>query len=100
MGVRCCMAEKSEDESGQEPKAEEKSPEDRAPYQKNSDRDAVKSVDETRLKTLPGGLVDELEANYQEPEREGETELTVGDAGRYSAARDRSEDASYSQLPQ
>jgi hypothetical protein len=42
------MAEKSEDEPGQEPKAEEKSQEDRAPYQKNSDRDPVKSVEETR----------------------------------------------------
>jgi hypothetical protein len=43
-----------------------------------------------------GGLVDELEADYQEPKGEGEAELTVGNARRYSAARDRSEDASYS----
>ena len=44
------MAKKSEGESGQEqePKAEEKSQEDRAPYQKNSDRDPVKSAEETR----------------------------------------------------
>jgi hypothetical protein len=48
------MAEKSEGEAGQveEPKAEEKSQEDRAPYQKNSDRDPVKSVEETR--NIPG----------------------------------------------
>jgi hypothetical protein len=44
------MAKKSKGGSGQveEPKAEEKSQEDRAPYQKNSDRDPVKSVEETR----------------------------------------------------
>jgi hypothetical protein len=34
--------------SEQEPKATEKSPQDRAPYQKNADRDPVKSVEETR----------------------------------------------------
>ena len=42
------MAEKSKRASEQESKAEEKSPQDRAPYQKNSDRDPVKSVEETR----------------------------------------------------
>ncbi len=42
------MAKKSKLASGREPKAEEKSQQDRAPYQKNSDRDPVKSVEETR----------------------------------------------------
>jgi hypothetical protein len=51
-------------------------------------------------KALAGGLVDELEADEQEPKGERETELTVGDAGGYSAACDRSEDATYSQLPE
>jgi hypothetical protein len=32
------------------------------------------------------GLIDELEADHQEPEGEGEAELAVGDAGGYSAA--------------
>jgi hypothetical protein len=44
------MAKKSKRTSGreQESKAEEKSQQDRAPYQKSSDRDPVKSVEETR----------------------------------------------------
>ena len=43
------MAKKSKGGSGErEPKTEEKSQQDRAPYQKNSDRDPVKSVEETR----------------------------------------------------
>jgi hypothetical protein len=42
------MVKKSKGGSGRESKAEEKSQEDRAPYQKNSDRDPVKSVEETR----------------------------------------------------
>jgi hypothetical protein len=42
------MAKKSKLTSGRESKAEEKSQQDRAPYQKNSDRDPVKSVEETR----------------------------------------------------
>jgi hypothetical protein len=44
------MAKKSKGGSGreEEPKTEEKSPQDRAPYQKNSDRDPVKSAEETR----------------------------------------------------
>ena len=49
------MAKKSKRGSGQgEPKAEEKSQQDRAPYQKNSDRDPVKSVEETRHIPSPG----------------------------------------------
>jgi hypothetical protein len=41
------MAKKKRDpETG--PEAEEKSQQDRAPYQKNADRDPVKSVEETR----------------------------------------------------
>jgi hypothetical protein len=44
------MAKKSKSGSvrEEEPKTEEKSQHDRAPYQKNSDRDPVKSVEETR----------------------------------------------------
>ena len=43
------MVKKSKGGSGRrESKAEEKSPQDRAPYQKNSDRDPVKSAEETR----------------------------------------------------
>jgi hypothetical protein len=44
------MAENSKRTSAQEQesKAEEKSQHDRAPYQKDADRDPVKSVDETR----------------------------------------------------
>jgi hypothetical protein len=44
------MAKKSKGGSGREPKSkvEEKSPHDRAPYQKSADRDPVKSVEETR----------------------------------------------------
>jgi hypothetical protein len=41
------MAKEKQD-SEQEPKAEEKSQHDRAPYQENADRDPVKSVEETR----------------------------------------------------
>jgi hypothetical protein len=47
MGVRWSMAKKKRDPE-QEPKAGEKSQGDRAPYQKNADRDPVKSVEETR----------------------------------------------------
>jgi hypothetical protein len=44
------MAKKSKRGSvpQQEPRAEEKSQHDRAPYQKSTDRDPVKSVEETR----------------------------------------------------
>ena len=42
------MAEKSKRTSERESKAKEKSQQDRAPYQKNSDRDPVKSAEETR----------------------------------------------------
>jgi hypothetical protein len=42
------MVKKSKGGPGRESKAEEKSQPDRAPYQKNSDRDPVKSAEETR----------------------------------------------------
>jgi hypothetical protein len=42
------MDKKSQGDSGRESKTAEKSQHDRAPYQKNSDRDPVKSVEETR----------------------------------------------------
>ena len=49
---------------------------------------------------LVGSLVDELDAYHHEPQGKGETELTVGNAGGDSAARDRSEDTANCQLPQ
>jgi hypothetical protein len=44
------MAKKSKGGSAREEelKTDEKSPHDRAPYQKNADRDPVKSAEETR----------------------------------------------------